>query len=1017
MARRISSPVLVGRDAEIRALELALEDARSARRGLIVMSGEAGAGKSRLVGEFAARARDRGGLAVVGTAPVPAGRVRLPYAALTQALRGLVRSIDARLLDAVLGAAREDLASLLPELGSAPAPSVDDPFGGARLPEAMLVTFEAVAARRAPLMIALEDLHWADAATLATTTFLCGSLVDAPVVLVLTYRSEALHAEDDLAAFLAGIGRLADVERLDLALLGRADVERQVRAILGSDPEAELITAVARRSGGNPFFVEELLLAVAEGGGDRPPPSVRTMVDARMARLGEPSRRLVETAAVAGSEATAELLAAVTGLPPDVLDGALREARKHHLLAAPEQGDEADEPVEFRHVLVREVIGGRVSAPLRRRIHAKAAAAIRTDPRLAGPSGLERWAALAGHLLLAGDAAGALPALLGEAAAAEAARAFETAHRAYRQALETWRTIGAEPLPDVPARGDVLERAALAASLAGHPGDAVALAEEALSAAPASDRRDGERDTRLRMHLGRYLSEAGWHEAAVASARLALDGSPPGSLIRSRCGIELARRLVGARLDDEAVRHAADAGLLARALRARREIAQARSIEALALARLGRTGEALAALAEVPLTARAPGRTSRRTRPSRLPSALRAYLERAGVLEHAGDLAGAVELALEGHTEAERAGLRTTLGSVLAATAARDLIFTGRFDGAAELLADGEPERPGLPHAHLVRALLAARRGEWGVVERQLDAAGDVPPSSELPGWAALAAQARGEMHRWRRHHSLARAAILEGIVAAGRESETETVAALALLGLRVEADAAETATRRGSADRVLAEEAATGWWLRLAAAVKGHGPDAPRPPRLAALAVSGDAELARITHPGDPRPWARSVEAWDDAGDPYEAACASWRLAEAHLMGEGDRAGARESLGRALEVAERLAARPLAQEVGELARRARFALRMDDQALARGTLSAAHAEARRLGLSDREVEVLELLGEGLSDRQIGQRLFITTKTAGHHVSHILTKLGAARRGEAVAIAFRIGLVRDRPGP
>ena len=490
MARRMSSPIMVGRGSESRAFAAALQEARHGRTSVLIVGGEAGVGKTRLVAEFAATTRADGGTAVVGAAPPPAGGRPTPFAALTPVLRGLIRSIDARLVDSMLGAARDDLAALLPELGSRPARKEEpEPFAAARLAESVLVTLEVVARLRPPVMIAIEDVHWADDATRAIVSYACRTLVDAKVVVVVTYRSDVIHDADSTLEFIAELTRLPGAEHIELGPLNADDVSEQVRAILGSDPEAELIRALVRRSDGNPFFVEELVAAVIEGGIERPPPSVRTMVASRMASVSEPSRTLVEIASIADPNVPAELLAIAAAMTPDAFDVAVREAWDANLLVrSSDPLDDATAPggierLDLRHVLVREVILSSLSAPRRQELHARLADAIEAHPAIAGASPLERNARLASHRLMARQLERAVPPLLREATAAEDVRAFVIADQAYRRALDAISQLGV----DAAVRQDLpttLERAALAASLAGDPSRAVRLAQDALATGP-----------------------------------------------------------------------------------------------------------------------------------------------------------------------------------------------------------------------------------------------------------------------------------------------------------------------------------------------------------------------------------------------------------------------------------------------------------------------------------------------------------------------------------------------------
>jgi DNA-binding CsgD family transcriptional regulator len=547
----------------------------------------------------------------------------------------------------------------------------------------------------------------------------------------------------------------------------------------------------------------------------------------------------------------------------------------------------------------------------------------------------------------------------------------------------------------------------------------VRLAEEALAVEPD----EPERTVRLRLHLGGYLAEAGSHDRALVTLVDVAEAAPPGTILRVRCGTALARELIAHGRFEDAAREARTQAEQAHGLRARTEEATARAVEASALARLGRLGDALAALERAPAAAieRVSSRSRTHSRPSRFAPAMQSYLDRAGVHEQAGDASAAARVALEGRDEAARRGLSDTLGVVMAAVAAHELLQSGAWDEAADLLASVEPasgthHEPGTGMAALVRARLASLRGQWDAAADALDVARAGSVAVGQPGWAALADLAVAETATWRGHYRDARTAVVRGIALAESDGDRTGMARLACIGIRVEADAAAAALRRTRRDAVPSDEIATGHWVRLQAgrAVDDGGRSSPR---WTALVLTGAAELARAGSdlgsgavPDAPAPWDAVVAAWETAGDPYAAAYARFRRAEASLARAGDRVTAASDLREALSVADRLAAVPLGREVEELARRARLAGVRDDRASARSG-DRGYVEARRQGLSDREIDVLALLAAGLSDREIAERLFISTKTTGHHVSHILAKLGVERRGEAAAVAFGIGLL------
>jgi DNA-binding CsgD family transcriptional regulator/tetratricopeptide (TPR) repeat protein len=712
----------------------------------------------------------------------------------------------------------------------------------------------------------------------------------------------------------------------------------------------------------------------------------------------------------------------------------LVEATASHLVVpVPTFSGPGVEELDIRHILIREAIVGTLPGLRRRELHGRLAAALERRPSVGDGDDVERTSTLARHWLLAGEDRRALPMLLREATSAEQAHAFSTAAQAYRLALDTWARIEAGEAtavqrPGRPSRDDVLERAAHASSLAGRPADAVAFTRSALGTPPASSpATDPERWPRLTMHLGRFLAEAGQPQEALTALDAACSSADAGPLLRARSLTSLSRLLLSLGRAPEAVDRAGQAVRLLEELRdgsVRRALAQARTALATALAGVGRMGEAMAALHA---SAQAPGRDTRSSRPStssrpsRIVADLQSYLDRAVVLEGSGDLVAAAQAAEEGLRLAQSRGLAATHGAVLAATAAWDRIQVGDWDAAEELLGSLDLDAEAPAEVRLVRGRLAALRGQWQRAESELAGVGPEDSTMLERGWVAVPALVAVEMAYWRRHWLDARASVRRGVESAASAGEHGSLMVLALLGLRVEADAVDAGARRRLAAGSAARDLAAEYWIRIRASA-GRDPVAS-PPRQRAVVASAEAESTRLSvvvAGGRPdrssvAAWQRAVSAWDAAGDPYEAAYCRWRLAEAHVVGRGDREAARDLLGAAVATAGRLGAEPLAREIEALARRARLVPvgRAEADGLPeRAGVGESHA--RELGLSRRETEVLRLIAEGLSDRDIGERLFITTKTAGHHVSHILAKLGLDRRGEAAVLAFRIGLV-DQP--
>jgi DNA-binding CsgD family transcriptional regulator len=272
--------------------------------------------------------------------------------------------------------------------------------------------------------------------------------------------------------------------------------------------------------------------------------------------------------------------------------------------------------------------------------------------------------------------------------------------------------------------------------------------------------------------------------------------------------------------------------------------------------------------------------------------------------------------------------------------------------------------------------------------------------------FAGPLAIARAELALWEGREQEAFQAVADGLAALARVGDEAGFPDLFPLGLAATADRAERASaRRATAEAGAARRNGDELLARLQALASGVNASFPE---LSAVLAQSRAEHSRLYGQADPAAWTAAAAGWNEIGQPYSVACAHWREAEALLASRAPRAQAAEPLRAAYAVAVRLGAAPLRHELELLAQRARIALEAPaDPAAAE---PEAPSVAASLGLTAREVEVLALVAEGRTNRQIGQELFITPKTASVHVSRILIKLGVAGRGEAAAIAHRLGL-------
>ena len=999
MRRTLTCPTFVGRAAESARLAEAYDRAAAGTPTVMVVGGEAGVGKSRLVGELVAGSRAAGATVLTGGC-VELGGEGLPFAPIVEALRMLARGLDGPgLAVAVPEPARTELARLLPELGLPPAGGPEPPWldlGSAqgRLFELLLGLFERLADHQ-PTILVVEDLHWADRSTRDLLAFLVRNLRHGRLLLLLTYRSDELHRRHPLRPLLAVLERDRRVERLELGRFDRGEVAAQLTGILGVAPRIRLVDRIHARSGGNAFFVEELAAAArgapAPGGLEGElPPSLRDTLLARIELLPEPTQQVLRVAAAAGGRVEHELLAEVAALPEPELLAGLREAVSAQVLLV----DADHGTYGFRHALVKEAVYGELLPGERTRLHDRFAVALqrasagpqRVDPALA--------AELAWHWYAAHDLERALPAAVEAGLAAERSYAFAEAQRHFERALELWERVPAAPTGL--DRVELLGRAAEAAANAGVTDRAISLVRGALAEVdPEQDPlRAGLLTQRLAHHL-RTAGRPGAFEAYQEAVRLVPPSPPTAERASVLAGLGQALMLRASFAEARAVCEEAIAA--ARAAGARAVESHAKATLGVAVFWLGDRAAGLAILREARRLAGVAGTAE---------DEVRACINLSSELDDFGGLEEAVTTAMEGLEVARAAGLQRTVGMFLAANAANALYQLGRWDEAERLTAPavelGAAEDVNAVTLLGIRALLEAGRGDFQAALDHVHAArrlvGDLFVAMQYPVglfWI------EGEVAAWQGRHAEASRAVADGLGAVRTARDEMLANNLLAVGLRVEGDRVELAGPRNDAATVAEARLAAAALLERARAAAAE-PPAPAP--LAVLATC-EAEWTRVQGASDPARWRAAVAAWDEAGHPHRAAYARWRAAAALLARRGDRELALALLREADAVAAGLGAAPLRREVERLARLGRIEL---------APAGPARPDAG-VGLTARELEVLRLVAEGRSNRQVADALFISVKTASVHVSNILAKLGVASRVEAAAVAHRTGLV-DPPG-
>jgi len=393
-------PVLVGRAASLESLNHLLDEARSGVGQTALVAGEAGIGKSRLVGEAKARAASLGVLLLQGNCFEP--DQSLPYAPFVDLLRTLLTTVPPGNVADFLGSAASPLVRLLPEidqllLGIVPMPGLEPEQEKRRLFHALTQVFTQLSAKQ-PLLVIVEDLHWGDEASLEFVLHLARRIAEQPTLLLLTYRSDELHPA--LSHFLAQLDRERLASELTLPRLTLGETDTMIRAIFDQQRpvRAEFLNSIHELTDGNPFFVEEVLKSLiatgdifyADGRWDRRPVdvlqiprSIRDAVRRRTAQLSPEAQRVLAVAAVAGQRCDFALLQHLTHLDEAQLLLVVKE-----LIAAQLVVEESAEQVAFRHALTRQAVYSGLLARERRSLHRSIAEALEgfTSPGLDG-----RW--------------------------------------------------------------------------------------------------------------------------------------------------------------------------------------------------------------------------------------------------------------------------------------------------------------------------------------------------------------------------------------------------------------------------------------------------------------------------------------------------------------------------------------------------------------------------------------------------------------------------------------------------
>jgi DNA-binding CsgD family transcriptional regulator/tetratricopeptide (TPR) repeat protein len=997
MSGRVTTDAFVGRVAELTVLQAALRDAVGGTPSTVLVGGEAGVGKTRLVQHFASQVADEVQLLLGRCINLSGGG--LPYGPVVDALRGLLRDSRSGILQTLPEPLRRDLIRLV-RSGDRDEPLIDPStrLAQARLFESVLRLLDHLG-ERAPVLLILEDLHWADRSTLDLLLFTVGMVRHERLLLLATYRSDELQPDDPLNVTLVELDRTRRVEHLELAPFEVDELRTLLAGLLGHPQPTETVQRILERSGGNAFLVEELLAVSDLRFDGQLPPRLRQGLLARVRPLGPDVGHVLRVLATVARPVAHPLLAAASRLSEERLLPAVRAAVDHHVLVT--MGD--SQVYAFRHALFQEAVFGELLPGERIQLHEAIARALTSDQRVGGLASVNA-AELAYHWDAAGHRPEALRASIAAARAATDRYGFVEAHQRCERSLELWSQV-----PDAPEQTDLtftelLLLAAAAARRAGAPDRGATLIQDALTRVdPTVDPAEaGELHTRL----ADCLWEAGDGKAAVAAyeAGCRLVADQPPSAEKARVLAAYAAALMREGKYGASKTYCEEAIIVARTVGARALEGHALNTLGCDLGSLGDPDRGVAALKQARELAEEAGAFD---------DIARAYINLCGTYAYAGRLKDALAAGRQGLDRMRQLGLEYSApADDLHQQLAWALWYLGRWSELEELLRQASVGRPSFWRSLLaeeLRGRLHMARGRFEQAQTHADTmAGLITRTTE----AMIHAQLQlllAELATWRGEHAAARSAVARGLRQLAETEEFWFSIVLCAHGLRAEADAAERLSGRVPSElpdiRATAEDL-----LAHARDLAGRYHSAGIPVASAGLALC-EAEFTRLEQRSDPHGWAAVAHAWEELAEPYASAYALWRQAEALLARKRSKETA-VVLRRAHHLAAGLDARPLLREIELIARQGRIGLHES----APEPASAAHPQpVSKLGLTQREQQVLRHLVEGDTNRKIASALFISEKTASVHVSNIMAKLNASSRTEAALIAHRLGLV-DGPG-
>ena len=948
--------------------------------GVVVVTGEAGVGKSTLVAELSVAANDRPVGLLVGRC-IQFGESILPAAAVVDLLRGLEDQLEPDQLESVLGPAGRDLAGLIPSWRDGDQ-SVRD-LDGNRLVELVYAAITRFS-RLLPVVLIVEDVHWADRTTRDLVGVLALTLSEEPVLLVVTCRSEALNRRHPALQMAAELQHAHGAVRLDLEPFDVSTTADFVASTSSRRFEPEEIADLQRRSGGNAFYLRELLAASEHD--TVVPTTLRDLILSQSIDLDDDTLSLLRTASIAGSTVDADLLSRVTGLGEKQLSSALRNLVSAGLLV------ERADRLEFRHDLTREVFAEELLAHERAALHSEIAEALQRD----WP---DRVGEIAYHWYESGNQQEALAASVTAGLVADRTGATAEALLHYERSLGLWDRVGKSTTPATEiGHAELLMRAAETADLMQEFDRSVELGRRACDEYAATDALSHALALSLYSKLLWTAGAPGLHEVVDQAMQLIEHEQP---------SFWVARVLASAGRNDYLAGREELA--LERGRRAA-EIAEVEGDSKTVASAMNTTACARYALGDPTAIAELRSSLALAHRIDDPDEATRCYINLVEMLCMEGQYPDALELALDGLDYVEVHGYRSTAGASVAENVSRCMEALGMWEEIDALTEKVQIWRHldldvPAPTSLAIAARVMVRRGQTESARPILEHDLEVAFSDYYEGDLHVVLTGLLELR------------LLDGAsgsdphlvgVAVERLSQSELLEVLAA-ALRCDADAAIAAGYRGDeAARAAHRSAASATFAHVDAV--GNQPRSSASPESQRLEAQCRAEYLRAQGEHDATAWNEIATQWEELGRPWPTAYAKWRMAEAMMLDSSSEPGSRDAARQALQEAHKIAlllgAEPLRADIETLARRGRIDLVEESK-----TPPESPKEPAPFDLTDRELEVLALVALGYSNGRIGEELFISTKTASVHVSNILRKLAAANRIEAAAIAHEADLV------